>query len=340
MLYLTSRNKNDAFTAHWTLRQDYSPDGGAYVPFKLPEFSKEDILLLKDKSFGQNVADILNLFFPAKLTGWDVDVLIGRMPVHLEQMNHRIIVAETWHNLENTFAHIVSGLYGRLSADTDTLPTEWAMIAFRIAVLFGIYGEIMRTGITADAAPLDIAVASGDFSGPMAAWYARAMGLPVGTIICGCGDSGAVWDLLHHGTISTAAVTGASGSRLPMGIERLIHGTLGNDEAARFAQCCQNRSTYSVSEELAHTLSNAMFAAVVGEKRIHSVINSVYRTSSYVIDPVGAVAYAGLQDYRASTGESKLTLLLSDSSPLNHTDIVANAMGITADELKNRVKLP
>lgn len=336
MLYLTSRNKNDAYTAHWALTQDYSPDGGAYVPFKLPELSGEVILALKDKSFGQNVADILNLFFPAKLTGWDVDVLIGRAPVRFEQMNHRIVVAETWHNLDNDFTHVVAGLYGRL-AESAAVPTEWAQIAIRIAVLFGIWGELLSAEITDGTSTLDIAVASGDFDAPVAAWYAKAMGLPVGTIICGCADNGALWDLLHYGSLSAAAITD---DRLATRIERLIHGILGLEEAARFAKCRESRSTYIVREDLTGALSQGIFAAVIGEERVKSVINSVYRTGTYMIDPVGAVAYGGLQDYRASTGESRLTLLLSDSSPMNQATLVANAMGITPSALNDRVKLP
>ena len=63
MLYVTTRNKNDAHTAHKTLISDRASDGGFYVPFRMPVYSHEEILSFKDKNFGQCVSEILNLYF-------------------------------------------------------------------------------------------------------------------------------------------------------------------------------------------------------------------------------------------------------------------------------------
>ena len=43
MLYVTTRNKTDAHTAHKTLTSDRGADGGLYVPFQIPVISKEYI---------------------------------------------------------------------------------------------------------------------------------------------------------------------------------------------------------------------------------------------------------------------------------------------------------
>ena len=60
MLYVTTRDKNDAVTAYRTLSGSKSSDGGLYIPFQSIKFSHEQILELKDKSFGKCVAEILN----------------------------------------------------------------------------------------------------------------------------------------------------------------------------------------------------------------------------------------------------------------------------------------
>ena len=59
MLYVTTRGKQDAFTAYRTAHQDRGPDGGFFVPMQMPVFTATDILKQCEKSFGQNVADIL-----------------------------------------------------------------------------------------------------------------------------------------------------------------------------------------------------------------------------------------------------------------------------------------
>ena len=94
MLYVTTRDKNEISTAYRTLGQDRGDDGGFFVPFQLPKLDRDLIDGLKNKTFGQNVADVLNLLFKARLDGWDVDFCIGRYPTKLVAMSHRIVFAE------------------------------------------------------------------------------------------------------------------------------------------------------------------------------------------------------------------------------------------------------
>lgn len=346
MLYVTTRNKNDAHTAHKTLTADKAPDGGLFVPFQMPSITKEDILALKDKSFGQCVADILNLFFSARLDGWDVDFCIGRYPVKLVPMSHRIVVAETWHNPDWNFSRMVRNLFSRIYGNDDPkdVPSSWAWIAIRIAALFGLYGQLLQQGLITPDTPLDVAVTAGDFSAPMAVWYAREMGLPIGTIICSCNDNGSVWDLLHHGQLRTDTSVIPTSTPLcdvatPSNIERLIYGAAGAAETDAFVHNCEKGSVYTPSEEGYRAIRSGMFAAVVSQNRMDSVIRNVYHTNAYSLDPYAALAYGGLQDYRASAGEAGTTLLITEQSPICSAETVAAAMGVTIQQLKERLNL-
>lgn len=336
MLYVTTRNKTDAHTAHKTLQTDRGPDGGLYIPYRLPRLSEDQISSLKDKSFGQCVADILNLFFSAKLDALDVDFCVGRYPARLVSMSHRIVIAETWHNPDWDFARMVRNLTGRIRATEDSSGSfgNWAWIAIRIAALFALYGDLLRNNLAAPGQKLDIAVTAGDFSAPMSAWYAREMGLPIGTIICGCDDNSAAWDLLHHGQLSTNAA-----ESVPSDLERLVFATLGWEETRRYCEVCQCGGIYTPGEEQLETLRSGLFAAVVSSKRTESVIRNVYRTNTYLLGPESAIAYGGLQDYRASTGEAGPALILTERSPICSADAVAKAMGITVRELQDRIGL-
>jgi len=346
MLYVTTRNKNDAHTAHKTLTTDRGADGGLYVPFQMPSVSAEEILALKDKSFGQCVADILNMFFSARLDGWDVDFCIGRYPVKLVPMSHRIVVAETWHNPDWDFARMVRNLYGRICGNDDIhgVPSNWAWIAIRIATLFGLYGQLLRQGLAGPESTVDVAVTAGDFSTSMAVWYAREIGLPVGMIISSCNENGGAWDLLHHGQLRTDTVAVPTNTPqcdvgVPSNIERLLYGRAGTAEVSRFVAACREGREYSLSEEAFASVRKGMYAAVVSQKRMESVIRNVYRTSTYLLDPYSALAYGGLQDYRATVGEGRTTLLMTERSPICSAATVAAAMGITVQELKDRVSM-
>ena len=63
MLYISSRSKNDSFTAHRVLHNEMAPDGGVFVPFRLPTLDAEQIARLREQSFCKTVSDILNIFF-------------------------------------------------------------------------------------------------------------------------------------------------------------------------------------------------------------------------------------------------------------------------------------
>ena len=346
MLYVTTRDKTDVYTAYRTLGQNRGDDGGFFVPFQMPRLDREQIESLKDKTFGQTVADVLNLLLNARLDGWDVDFCIGRYPTKLVAMSHRIVFAEVWHNPDLDFARLVRNLTGRIRGTEDTAgePTNWAWIAVRIAVLFGVFGEMLRVNMVETDRPVDVAVPSGDFTAPMAVWYAREMGLPIANIVCGCNDNGGIWDLLHHGQIHTDAVasktlTPAGDHTVPPDLERLIYGTLGTGETEKFLQACAAGRPYSPPELRFEEMRRGMYAGVVSGGRMESIIRSFYNTSTYMMDPYSALAYCSLQDYRTRFAENRTALVLSEKSPVHASSIVSKALGISIEELSDRLNL-
>ena len=108
-------------------------------------------------------------------------------------------------------------------------PTQWLKIVTRVALVFSVYGQLDFTQ------PLDVAVDADDTVSAIAVYYAKQMGLPIGKVICGCDNTGALWDFVHLGEISIAS---ASDSLLPI-LERLIHAVLGADEVQKFLQIVQ-----------------------------------------------------------------------------------------------------
>lgn len=329
MLYLSTRNKNDVFTAYHTMKKDYCENGGLYVPFSLNTFTEEEIDSFKDKSFGQSIAEILNLFFSARIGGLDVDFCVGKNIVQLKQVNHRIVIAEAWHNSNWDFQQIVNRLSARiLEAHSDSsAPSNWMHIAVRISVLFAIYGELLRSGVVESGKTFDICLNADDFSAPMAAWYARKMGLPLNNIVCGCNGDDSLWELIHIGQLHTDPSSAKN-------LERLIYSSLGSEETEKYLAKCQSSRIYEPDEEKFAILRKGMYAAVVSNKRTEDVIRNVFRSSSYVLSPCSAAAYGGLQDYRASTGEGRTALLFTERSPVCACADVAKITGLSQQNIK------
>lgn len=329
MLYITTRNKFDTYTAHKANQSDRGDDGGLFLPFRMPSLEVKDLLALKDQTYCQRVAGILNLFYNTSLTAWDVELCGGKSPVKLIPISLRMVVAETWYNHNMDFAQLESRLAARIYGGESSIAkaTSWVGISIRIATLFAIYGELLSLGATRPDALMDIAVASGDFAAPMAAWYAREMGLPVGNIICG-DDNAAIWDLLHQGQVRTDG-------GMPENMERLINATLGVEENLRYCAICEAGRLYATRTGMLEILNKGMYAAVTSQERVNALIPSVYRMAGYVMGPETAKAYGGLQDYRARTGENRLAVLVSDKSPSADSKRVASCMDITEQALQD-----
>lgn len=337
MLYVTTRNNRDAFTAQRALRENRGPDGGMYLPFRAPRFSQADIDALGEKSFNQCVADILNLLFKTKLSCWDVDFCIGRYPVRLETLRHRIIMGETWHNPDWHYERLVKNLVSHL-CETEELPGDWVKIAVRIAVLFGIFGELKRAGIET----ADISVISGDFSVPISAWYARQWGLPIRNIICCCNENNSLWDLICHGQMRTDVISiptaiPEADITLPDDLERLIYECGGISEVERYLTACRCGRMYCPNDAMLAKLRKGLYVSVVSSRRMETTIPSVYRTHGYLLSACSALAYAGLLDYRAKTGETCHAIVLADKSPMCDAEAVARLIGVAVEELRNVV---
>lgn len=331
MLYITTRNRRDAFTAQRALRESRGPDGGMYLPFHAPAYSAGEWRNLAAAPFGQRAAEILNRLFGMRLTCWDVDVCIGRSPVPIVPLGHRTLAAELWRNPGQSYDHMARELAEQLLGQSD-YKTGWLAIALRIALLFGIFGQLDTDE------PTDISLISGDFSAPISAYYAKQWGLPIGTIVCCCNENSGLWELLCHGqlrtqTTSVPTVIPEADVAVPENLERLVFEAGGTAEVERYLDCCRRGGTYAPGGAVLADMAKDFRVSVVSSSRIGQTISSVYRTHNYVLSPAAALAYAGLMDARAKPGLGKNALLLAEKSPALDAEVTAASLKIAEREL-------
>ena len=318
MLYLSTRNTTDCYTAYRALNEAQTPDGGFFVPFRLPVFSCEELSEIKALSSCEVIAKVLNLFLGLRLSGWDVECAIGRHPLKPEFVNQRLLFAEGWRNPEGSFQYLLTNLYRKMTGRGDAAcrPSGWAYIAIEIALLFGLYAAIEDERDQG----MDVAAATGDFADITAILYAKQMGLPINIIICTSNENSATWDLITKGEFHTgAAVVSTALPQLdiarPAYMELFVFKRLGIREVQRYLDACERKAVYRIDEEQLQVLSEDIFAAVVSTDRVDSIVTGMYRANGYTIDPYTALAYGGLQDYRSHTGVNRDTLFLAKQRP-------------------------
>lgn len=345
MLYGSTRSKVESYTAQRTVWAERASDGGFFVPMRLPQFKRTEIHRIQGRTAEDNIALILNKFFQTEFSGKDVEFAIGKDYFRLEDISQRLTMGELWHNPEGEIDGILRILTRRLAAEhRDGEPGEWPRVAIRAALLFGLFGELMKQGKVSALHPMDLAVPAGDFAWPMGAWYARKMGLPIATIILCCNENDGVRNLLHRGQIRLdekpiPTITPRCDHMAPAGIERAIYTMLGRQEMAEYLRVLKNGGTYAVNLEQRRTLSEGMTVCVNNSRRLMQMIPNAYRTFGKLFCPYSAMVYTGAMDYQSLTGRYSKVLMLCDYSPSKSLDVTARAMGLSVSDLKRKFSL-
>lgn len=343
MLYTTTRSDLDSFTPERALKEPCAPDGGLYIPMKLHRMDQQELAALMGQSTPGIVAAVMNYFFNTKLSARDIQFTLGNELAKLVDMSHRITVAECWRNPDGDFSRVQRLLAQRLAVDKRSTPVgEWLKVAVRIALMMALYAQLVREGKLHLGQSVDVALLGENFCGPAAAWYAREMGLPIGTIVCCCNENGAAWDLLRQGDMKTdmpvrRTKTPRCDISRPEGLERLIRAACGLNQAQNYAFTCAEGGRFELSAERLKQLNKGMYASVTSDIRLPRVMANVFTTNGYVLCPYSALVYSGLMDCRAATGRNGHALMICENSPLQCEDAVVSALGIGVSELHEKL---
>jgi len=323
------------------LNEDRGPEGGFYVPMRLPYYPASDIRGLGKKTFSQNMADVINLLFETKLDSWSLEFAVGRYPVKLANVGNRTLIAETWHNPGWRFERLARGVEKaiRQSDQICQVPTDWLLIASRIAVLFGVFGELLKADAVSTDVPMDVVVPVGNFSAAMSCWYAREMGLPIANIVCCCNENGGAWSLIHKGELRTDVQTvrtdtPACDHSVPEALERLVFSAFGLEQTIEFTESCRKKTNYYLEPHQLSQLRRGLYATVVSKRQMEAAVSSLYRSSGYLADPYTALCVSGIGAYRSKSGESRMALVISEESPKYHLTQLSGYLDTTAEELK------
>ena len=346
MLYATTRNQKETYTAQRALCEKRAPDGGFYVPFRHPAFDPEALEALEGKPFRDTAAELINLLFNTRLSGWDLEFTLGKQPIRLCPVGRRTLSCERWRNPGWCFEGLVKDLVKKIRADQSGRDCgSWAQVGTGIALLFAAFSQIRREGFLEPGQSMDVAAASENLFSTVSALYAKAWGLPIGTVVVGCNDNSCLWDLLHNGQMRTGGVsvhtlTPEADFILPEGMEMLLWLCGGQREAQRYLEAAAVGKTSIPMDQTLQNLRSNLAVSVISDKRVLSTIPTAYATHHYLMSPYGALAYAGLLDYRAGSGTGGWGMILCDRGPSLDRTVIARALGVSdqrAGEILNNL---
>ena len=310
-------------------------DGGLYVPERIPAFGSAELERLGGGSVNAAIAELWNGFFDGPITPWDLDFSVGRSWVRMNPIERKVILAEPWHNPEGEMEYFLRFLSERRNAPW----AFWAKTAAKISILGSCLAIAGRNGTLGKREKADIACISGDFSGVLAAEYLKIMGFPVGTVVCCCNENNSVWELIHLGTLRTDGVciptrTKLADTVLPEGLEHFLWLLGGDRSAVDFAKAAYMGLSYTPSEEVLKALQRQIYVSVVSDNRMAFAAAGLLQTTRCLVSPYDALCYAGVQDYRAKSGQNRLCLVLSQRDPRLDAEVLADTLGISGKQIE------
>lgn len=296
MLYVSTRNQTEQYTANQAYATTITPDDGFYMPITIPMISREEMDSFSQLSFAQVVTRILNIFFSNQFSEWEIELCVGKNPVPKRNVTRKIVIAKLWNEIDTDFEKIIQRIHrvAMKSTNKNTGYGSWSMVSIRVAVLFGLFSQLDFYGFP----QVDVAISDMNLDVLFSVWYAKQMGLPVGKIICGCHEGNTIWRLFQRGEIIRYM-------EYPV-LERLLWCKFGTDMIHRLVNA---EKKYILTEEQLRDLGEDIFLSIVSEERIGS-IRFTFR--SCFLNEDLSYAYGALQDFRAVECKIRPTLMLAE----------------------------
>lgn len=206
---------------------------------------------------------------------------------------------------------------------------NWGRLAPQIVYYVSAWCDLYTAGAIGPEEPIDFVVPTGNFGNILAAWYARAMGLPVGRLICASNRNRVLADFFATGTYDMRrpffqTISPSMDILLSSNLERLLFEVSGRDSAwvASTMAALKQDGHYAVSPAFQAEATKLFAAGAADDSETKVAIKSVYDATGYLMDPHTAVAWKVWQE----VGTKHKTVIVSTASPFKFAGDVLDAL--------------
>ncbi len=200
------------------------------------------------------------------------------------------------------------------------------------------YLDLLNSGRLKEGESFNVAVPTGNFGNILAAYYAKAMGIPIAKFICASNRNNILTDFLNSGVYdrNREFFTTDSPSMdilISSNLERLLyHLYQGNSsEVTRLMSELQKDGRYTISSEVLAELKRDFFGGFCDDKQTAQTIKELFNKYHYLCDTHTAVAANVYEQYVKATGDNRPCVIASTASPYKFANAVLPAL--TSDNL-------
>ncbi len=205
----------------------------------------------------------------------------------------------------------------------------------QVAYYVYAYTRLLGSGEIVDGEKINAAVPTGNFGNILAAYYAKQMGVPYAKLICASNDNKVLYDFFTTGCYDKnrkfiLTTSPSMDILVSSNLERLIYRIAGEDagvDSSLMKQLSEN-GRYEITETMKEKLGD-FYGNYATQEETAAKIHQMYQNESYVIDPHTAVAACVYDKYRAETGDTAKTVIVSTASPYKFVRSVMPALDPT-----------
>ena len=202
-------------------------------------------------------------------------------------------------------------------------------LAPQVVYYFKAYSDLLTTGRIQKGDKVDFVVPTGNFGDILAGYYAKKMGLPVGTLVCASNKNDVLTDFLTTGTYDRRrpfhkTISPSMDILVSSNLERLLYLLCENcEEVASYMAQLKTEGFYTVSPEVMAQLKAEFACGSCDDEETKKVIGKVWAEQSYLMDTHTAVAWKVAEAYKSANP----TVILSTASPYKFPGAVLSALG-------------
>lgn len=196
------------------------------------------------------------------------------------------------------------------------------------------YAALYKKEQLAPGEKVNFVVPTGNFGNILAAYYAKALGVPVGKLICASNENKVLFDFFRTGCYdrNREFILTESPSMdilVSSNLERLIYqiADCDSEKTADFMKALSVHGSYAITDRMKENLEGFV-GGWASEEETKEAILKVYRENDYVIDTHTAVAASVYDRYVKETQDASRTVIVSTASPYKFAKSVLGALQI------------
>jgi threonine synthase len=228
---------------------------------------------------------------------------------------------------------ILAGMAAKGRAFSSANSINWGRLAPQIVYYFSAYCDLLRRGSIQPGAPVHFAVPTGNFGNILAGYYAKAMGLPVGKLICASNRNRVLTDFLETGVYSRNRPFYVTSSPsmdilISSNLERLLWLAAGRDSGlvTGWMRQLSQEGRYAIPPAMRDALRADFGAGSCDEAQTAAAIRKAWRERGYLADTHTACALHVLEAWRTRTGDTTPCVAVATASPFKFAADVLRAV--------------